>query len=135
MLLGIAVAPIFWLLQKLGVTKAPPALSPPFDALSAHLYKNGLAALGEMQQITVANVKEMASFRLGFDPAKFQIVTITLSPDENAAATVEAEAKNAPQFTQVCRNGCFVMACTFSPPDPELEKRFAAAFGSFKHGV
>jgi hypothetical protein len=134
-LMGLIVAPIFWAVQKLGVVKAPPKLTAPFEALNLHLFKSGVSAVGEMQHLTINNAKEVAAFRLGFDPTKFYVVTVTLSDDEAAASLVEGEARNAPQFTGVSRNGAFVMACTFSPANSDLERQFATAFMSYKHGI
>ena len=108
-------------------------LSPPFEALIAHLFRSGVTAIGEMQRaLVLPDVREVAAFRLGFDQNRFHLVTVTLSDDEAAAARVEEETRRVPQVSGVNRNGPFVMACTFNPADPILEQRFTAAFMSFQ---
>lgn len=134
-IVGLVVAPIFWVLQKIGVVKPPPKLSATFEALQSHLFRSGISVVGEMQPLALNNVQEVASFRLGFDPTRFYAVTITLSEDENSASIVEGEARGAPQFSGVRRNGALVMACTFSPANTALEEEFGNAFMSFKQGI
>lgn len=132
---GLLITPIFWLLQKLRIIPPPPSLPVGFQALSTHLTKNGVFATCEMQQIQISNAKEIASFRIGVDPKEFYVVTVTRSENEDEAKLVEAEALKAPQFTGVCHNGPFVMACTFNPPNAELEKKFQGLFLSYNHGL
>jgi hypothetical protein len=76
-------------------------------------------------------VSEVAAFQLGFDTSRRCLVTVMLCDDEAAAARVEAETRNVPHASGVGRNGTLVMACTFSPANPILERRFTAAFMSF----
>src|SRR5688572_21255664 len=130
-LVGLVLFPFFWLLQKLGVLKPPPAVTPQFEALSAHLFRSGISTVPEMCAVPLNNVTEAAAFRLGFNPTQFRVVMVTTSPTPEAAALVESEAAGAPQYTGVRRNACMVMACTFNPPDPALEQAFGKAFASF----
>src|SRR5271154_307019 len=113
--------------------RRPPKLTPSFPALNAHPFRSGIPAIGQMQHsIVLNNVREVAAFQLGFDVNRFWVVTVTLSDDDEAAARVEAETRAVPQVSGVSRNGPFVMACTFSPADPIVERRFTAAFMSFQ---
>jgi hypothetical protein len=112
-----------------------PSLTPPFARLNEHLFRSGVMAIGAMQPMVLKDVSEVAAFQLGFDTSRRYLVTVMLCDDDEAAVRVEAETRNAPQASAVTRNGPFVMACTFAPANPILERRFAAAFGSFQFSL
>src|SRR5688572_23269029 len=73
-IVGLILAPFLWLLQRIGVLKAPPKLPGAFEALSNHLFLKGVSAVGEAHSLTVNNVRHVVAFRLGFDPTKFYVV-------------------------------------------------------------
>ncbi len=113
-----------------------PRLSPPFARLDEHLFRSGVTATGSMQPALVLDgVTEVAAFQLGFDMRRRYLVTVMLCDDDAAAVRVEAETRNVPQASAVARNGKYVMACTFSPANAILERRFAAAFMAFQSAL
>jgi hypothetical protein len=112
-----------------------PKLTAPFARLNEHLFRSGITAIGEMQSMAVAGVTEVAAYQLGFDTGRRRLVTVMLCEDDDAAIRVESETRSVPHASGVGRNGPFVMACTFSPADPVLERRFAAAFMSFQSSL
>jgi hypothetical protein len=128
-----ALSPFFWLLARTGLVKPPPPLSPPFAALNAHFFRNGITAVGQMQRdLVLKDAAQVAAFRLGFDPGLFYVVTVMLSDDEEAATRVEVDTRAVPQVSTVARNGCLVMACTFRPANSILEQRVTAAFKAYQ---
>ena len=113
-----------------------PKLSPAFARLNEHFFRSGITAIGEMQHsLVIKGVSEVAAFRLGFDTSRLCVVTVMLAEDDEAAARVEAETRAVPQASGVIRNGPLVMACTFSPANPILERRVAAAFMAYQPGL
>lgn len=109
------------------------SLSRSFKALNEHLFHSGIPATGEMQyNLVVPGVVEVADFKLGYDMNRFRVVTVMRCVDEAAATHVEGETRRVPSVSAVNRNGSFVMACTFMPPDTILEGRVTAAFMAFQ---
>jgi hypothetical protein len=108
-------------------------LSRTFRAFHSHLFRLGIPATGEMQgNLILPGVKEVAAFKLGYDVERPRIVTVMIAQDEDAAARVEGETRAIPQVSSVHRNVNLVMACTFSSPDPIVERRVTAAFLAFQ---
>ena len=134
-LLGLFVMPFAWLLSKLGLAKPPVAVPPDFLALFTHFKQQDLWAGVTVRQEPLNGVECWASFQFGLDPRRFRVAAVTRSSSEEAAAGVEREAAGAPQYTNVCRNGVYVLACTLNPPDPEFGLRVEQAFMSFGRGA
>lgn len=131
-LLGLVVAPIFWILKKVGLFTPPEKLPPIFEMLSEHLFANGISATGELLTQELTNVQLLVSFSMGWNAEKLKVVMVTLSENEELASLVEEEANQAPQYSAVSRNGRLVMACSFKPEDKNLEEKFGQAFTTFK---
>ena len=126
--LGVVLGPIIWLLTKLRVLKPVPVLPKPIHDFSNYLWGQGLHASVSVQDVRVNHAECLAYFQFGLDPSKFRVMSVTYSATSEQAEQVEAEARGAPQFTAVRRNGVLVMACTFTPPDPDLEAKLESAF-------
>jgi hypothetical protein len=127
-LLGLVLGPFIWLFTKLGWIKPASVLPKPIQDFSNYLWGQGLHAGVSLQNVKVNHAECLAYLQFGLDPSKFRVVTLTHSSSADLAELVEKEALTAPQFTAVRRNGTLVMACTFTPPDPDLEARLVSAF-------
>jgi hypothetical protein len=130
-LLGLVLGPFIWLFTKLGFIKPAPLLPKPIQDVSNYLWGEDLHASVTLQALKVNHAECLASLQFGLDPSKFLVVSLTHSASPEEAALVEKDALIAPHFTGVRRNGTLVMACTFNPPDPELEERITSAFARF----
>jgi hypothetical protein len=130
-LLGLVLCPFIWLFTKLGFIKPTPPLPKPIQDVSDFLWGQGLHASVTLQAVKVNHAEHLAYLKFGFAPSKFLVVSLTHSASTEEAALIEKEALMAPQYTGVRRNGTLVMACTFNPPDPELEARITSAFSRY----
>lgn len=128
---GLLLGPFIWAFSRLGFIKPAAPIPKYFEKLVYYFQKQGLWASIEIQPIQINHAECVASLRFGLNPAKFLVVTLAKSASEELAQLLESEAKNAPQYTGVRRNGTLVMACTFSPPDPELESRITKVFMAY----
>ena len=128
---GLVLGPFIWAFDRLGWIKPVTPIPEYFEKLIFYFQKQGLWASVEIQPIQINHAESVASLRFGLNPAKFLVVTLTKSASKEQAQLLEAEAKTAPQYTGVRRNGTLVMACTFSPPDPEFEARVSSVFMAY----
>ena len=131
-LLGLILGPFLWLFSKLRTAENRSAASPQLESLNNHLWNNGVRASLSVVNEQVDHCQAVGHLRLGLNPSKFQVVTVTFSESVAEATLAEEAALSAPQYTAVQRNGKFVMACTFQPPDAELEKRVSTVFLSYR---
>jgi hypothetical protein len=79
--------------------------------------------------------EHLAQLQFGLNPSQMKVVTLAVAATPEAAELLEREIITAPQYTGVRRNGTLVMACTFAPPDPELEGRVTTAFSNYRGGA
>lgn len=134
-LVGLLITPFVWLFSVLRRDSTASPVPKHFKDLADYFWGKGLRASLALQDIQVNHVESMASLKFGLNPSKLLVVTITKSATPEQAALAEAEAAGAPQFSGVRRNGTLVMACTFAPPDPDLEARITSAFMEFANGT
>ena len=130
--IGIILGPFIWLFTKIGLLKPAPQLPQHLQDFSNYLWGQGLHASVALQNVRVNHAESLAYLQFGLDPSKFRVVSLTSSATPEEAALVDQEALAAPQYTGVRRNGTLVMACTFTPPDPELEERVTSAFARYR---
>lgn len=130
-LLGLILGPFIWIFAKLGWIKPAPVLPKPIQDFSNYLWGQGLHASVSLQDVKVNHAECLVYLQFGLDPSKFRVVSLTHSSTPDLAELVEKEAMAAPQFTAVRRNGTLVMACTFTPPDPDLEAQLVSAFSRY----
>lgn len=134
-LLGLILGPFIWLFTKLGLMKVAPPMPKAVEDFGNYLWSNGLRASVSLQDARVNHADHLAYLQFGLNPSQTKVVTLAVSPSPEAAELLEREIINAPQYTGVRRNGHLVMACTFMPPDPELEDRVTSAFSAYGGGA
>ncbi|ROZ61454.1 hypothetical protein [Ramlibacter sp. WS9] len=125
---GLIVIPVTWLLAKLGLVKPTPPLPKVIEDFSIYLWGNGLHASVAVQDVRINHADCLAYFQFGLNPSQMKVVSLAASPTPEGAELLEKEIASAPQYTAIRRNGHLVMACTFVPPDLELEARITDAF-------
>jgi hypothetical protein len=131
-LLGLILGPFIWLFTKLGALTPSPPKPKAIEDFGNYLWSNGLRASVSLQDVRVNHAEHLAQLQFGLNPSQMKVVTLAVAATPEAAELLEREIINAPQYTGVRRNGTLVMACTFAPPDPELEGRVTTAFSSYR---
>lgn len=132
---GLLIPPFVWLFSLLRGKSAASPMPKHFNDLSNYFWGKGLRASITLQDVQVNHVESVAALKFGLNPSKFLVVTILKSTTPEQAALAEVEAFGAPQFSGVRRNGTLVMACTFVPPDLDLEARVTGAFMEYENGI
>ena len=127
---GMVAFPIFWLLDKLGLVTSA-SVPNDFLALLGLFHKCGLWPVINMRPEEINNIEALALYSFGVSTNETRVVTVARCASEELADVVESEMTGAPQYSNVQKQGRYVMACTFLPPDESLEEKFAAAFREF----
>jgi hypothetical protein len=134
-LLGLILGPFIWLFTKLGLVNSAAPVPSSIENFGNYLWSKGLRASVSLQDARVNHADHLAHFQFGLNPSQMKVVTLAVSPTPEAAELLEREISSAPQYSGVRRNGTLVMACTFTPPDPELEDRVTSAFSTYGGGA
>jgi hypothetical protein len=129
-LVGLVFLPFYLLLRWMVAIKTPEAPAD-FVALVGHLHGVDLWPVLSMRHEKVTNVEALGWLSFGISSNAMCVVTVARCASPELAKVVENELRAAPQYTGVNINRSYVMGCTFSPANPDLEARVTAAFLSF----